>query len=253
MVQVLSRAMTGPAVEELQLRLAGFRGTRWDGFYGPDTELQVITFQKDYMKMATPSGICDNETFLALERFAKEFPIDFQLLRCPCQQCQGFGKNQFKDQYLHGKPPTEANLMYEYPGLHKAILHTYRAAQFYAKPAGFDLPIITSGYRCWNYNRQKGRNTTNHLGKALDIDFPLKSGEDKRDDTRRCDAFRILLSEKCYFQLGWNTNNIKSLEPSNLAPTWVHLDVRCYDRPYLADRFFVKSLEELDSFELKPL
>ena len=34
----LSRGTTGPDVVELQIRLAGFRGTMWDGIFGPGTE-----------------------------------------------------------------------------------------------------------------------------------------------------------------------------------------------------------------------
>lgn len=250
--EILSKGAPSWAVEELQLRLAGFRGTLWDGIYGPGTELQVITFQKDYMNMENPSGICDQKTFQALDRFAKEFPIDFQSLLCPCQQgeCQGFGQAQFCHQYLPGQECSERFHMQEYPGIHKAILHAYRAAQFYTKMAKFCKPNITSGYRCWNFNKQKKRNTTNHLGKALDIDFPLQPGEDKRDDFLRCNAVRAVLVEKCNFQIGWSAKNIKALEPSDIAPTWVHMDVRCYDSKYLEERFFVKTLEALDKHEL---
>lgn len=35
----LQRGDKGANVEELQLRLAGFRGTVWDGDFGPGTEL----------------------------------------------------------------------------------------------------------------------------------------------------------------------------------------------------------------------
>ena len=40
----------GADVAELQLRLAGFLGTVWDGDFGPNTEKQVKAFQQDYMK-----------------------------------------------------------------------------------------------------------------------------------------------------------------------------------------------------------
>jgi len=248
--QILCKGETGPTVAELQLRLAGFRGTCWDGVYGPGTELQVITFQRDYMKMDNPSGIVAEDTFEALDRFAQEFVIDFSALACPECQCQGFGKNRFHHQYIRGKPRTEQYHKCEYPGVHKAILHTYRAAQFYAKQKGLSLPFISSGYRCWIYNDKKQRSTTNHLGKALDIDFPSKAGEDKRDDCRRCDSFRGILVEKCNFQLGWGANNVKSLEPANIAPSWIHLDVRCYTPNYLADKYFVKTAAQLDSKEI---
>ena len=251
---VLSKDAPNWAIEELQLRLAGFRGTLWDGVYGSGTESQIIAFQKDYMKKDNPSGICDQETLQALDRFAKEFPVNFQssVLLCPCQQgaCKGFGQNQFDQQYLPGQDHTERSHMKEYPGVHKAILHVFRAVQFYAREAGFGQATINSGYRCWNYNKQKKRTTTNHLGKALDVDFPLQAGQSKADDVRHCDAVRAILVEKSNFQIGWSSKNVKALEPSNIAPTWVHMDVRCYESKYLEDRFFVKTLEELDSIKL---
>lgn len=32
---------------------------------------------------------------------------------------------------------------YEYPGIHKVILNTFRAAQFYANQAGHDISYVT--------------------------------------------------------------------------------------------------------------
>lgn len=111
-------------------------------------------------------------------------------------------------------------------------------------------PFISSGYRCWTNNLNRGRTSTNHMGKDIDFDFPLQDGEDKRDDSNRCDRFRGILTEKCYFQIGWGANNRKALEPSTIAPTWIHADVRCYNRKFLDDSYFVKSLDELDSKNL---
>ena len=83
------------------------------------------------------------------------------------------------------------------------------------------------------------------MGKALDGDFSRQPDEDKRDDQNRCDRFRGQLVEKGNFQMGWAASNRKSLEPSSIAPTWIHMDVRQYARRYLADGFFVRSAEEL--------
>ncbi len=205
----LARGSKGVAVEELQIRLAGFRGTVWDGDYGPGTELQVITFQKLYMGLDSPSGVLDQSVFDALNAFAKKFPVDLEKLKCPCGECDGFGQGRFKGEYRQGKPHIEAFYNYEYSGIHKAILQSYRAAQFHAKAEGFDAPFLTSGYRCHVNNQQKGRKSTNHMGKALDCDFPRKPGEDKRDDGIRCDNFRGLLVEKSNFQIGWGGVEIK--------------------------------------------
>ena len=140
--------------------------------------------------------------------------------------------------------------MFEYPGIHKAILQSYRAAQFYAQDPDFGPPFLTSGYRCHVNNKNKGRKSTNHMGKALDCDFSLQEGEDKRDDANRFDKFRGLLGEKSNFQIGWNGGNKKSLEPSNIAPTWVHMDVRSFSKKFLQEKYFVTTEQELDSNDL---
>jgi hypothetical protein len=41
-------------IAELQLKLSWFRGTVWDGNFGPGSELQVMAFQRDVMKITTP-------------------------------------------------------------------------------------------------------------------------------------------------------------------------------------------------------
>ena len=242
----LKRDDKGGGVIELQLRLAGFRGTLWDGDFGPGTELQVVCFQRDYMRESRPSGKVDSATFDALFEFEDEYPVPVALVRCPCGRCDGFGQGRFKDRYAGAK--IERNYQYEYPGIHKAILHSFRGAAFYLERAGFPPPTINSGYRCAVNNEQKGRTSTNHMGKALDVDFPLAAGEDKRDDANRCDKGRGILVELANFQIGWAAGNRKALEPANIAPTWIHMDVRNYDRRYLQNRFFVKPKANAETF-----
>jgi len=239
--KTLRRGASGEDVAELQLRMAGFRGTAWDGDFGPGTELQVMTFQREVMNDQNPDGIVGQQTFRALQQFIQEYPIDFEKLKCSCGSCDGFGNGLHKGEYRTGKPEVERYYLYEYPGIHKAILHTCRAVLFYSDRLGFPKPILTCGYRCHENNRQKGRTSTNHMGKAIDFDFPLKSGDDKRDDRSRCDEFRGRMVEFANFQIGWGAANRKALEPSNIAPTWIHMDVRNYDRDYLKDSYFIKS------------
>ena len=240
----LNKGLRGADVTELQMRLAGFRGTLPDGIFGSGTELQVVNFQRDYMNLSETTGIADQETMAAIEEFAREHPLDFDVLRCPCGVCSGFGQGRFKRSYRSGKPKIEAYYRYEYPGIHRMLLWAVRALYFYMKEFDF---IITSGYRCGVNNEQKGRSSTNHHGKALDLDVALMPGEDKRDDMNRCEMIRGLLVEHSSAQIGWSAQNRKSLEPANIAPTWVHYDVRSYERVYLADRYFCTSPEELDS------
>jgi hypothetical protein len=242
----LARDDSGNEVRDLQLRLAGFRGTVWDGQFGPGTELQVISFQRDYMEMGSPDGVVGPNTIKALNQFARDYPVRFAKLKCPCGTCEGYGQKRFKKKYRNGRQGVERYHRYEYPGIHKAILNTFRAAQFYLHKAGFDLPYLTSGYRCWINNEQKGRSSTNHMGKALDCDFQLGAGEDKRDDINRCNSARSILVEKCNFQIGWSGKNQKSLEPSNIAPSWIHMDVRSFASDYLKDEYFVTSAADLN-------
>jgi len=281
-----SKLMQGKDVEELQLRLAGFAGTDWDGKFGKNTKKQVELFQKEYMKMQKPTGIVEatgkkkTDTFKALDRFAKEFPIDFggKLLcqfKVPSSKikvctCGGFGQQRFKKIYKSGRTllwnreskKVESHVerihQYEYPGIHKAILHSYRALLFFvASNPRFKSPRINSGYRCHiNNAKPTKRNSTNHMGKALDIGFGGPSAE----QWKICNEARDLLVNKSNFQIRWTTRNKKSLEPgvknarlhkhkgdSFAASTWVHMDVRNFEAKYLEDRFFVKSLEELDN------
>ena len=127
--------------------------------------------------------------------------------------------------------------------VHRAILHAYRAAAFYLARYELGDVLLTSGYRCWVRNEQRGRTSTNHMGKALDCDFPAVAGEDKRDDQQRCDRARAILVDKCGFQICWSATDRKALEPANIAPTWIHMDVRCYRPRYLTDGWFVSDAE----------
>jgi hypothetical protein len=248
--KTLKRGDTGVDVVELQMRLSGFRGTAWDGDYGPGTEMQVITFQRDYMGMDCPTGIADANVFHAIKQLAQEYPLDFGKLKCTCGECSGFGNGQYKGQYRDNRVGVEQRHMYEYPGIHKAILHAFRGASFYCEQAGLGRAFITCGYRCWVNNNQRGRKSTNHMGKAIDIDFPMKPGDDKEDDKKRCNMARSIMADKCNFQIGWSGFNQKALEPENIAPTWVHMDVRQYKPQYLDDKFFVTNSDDLDAINI---
>lgn len=240
--QTLGRDAVGDDVVELQMRLAGFRGTIPDGDFGPGTERQVRAFQRDVMKIAAPTGEADSETFDAIAGFGRKNPIDFEALGCRCGVCDGFGQGKSKDQYRADKPKVEAFHLYEFPGIHRMLLWALRAVFFYLPD---DKIVITSGYRCHENNKQNGRKSTNHHGKAVDIDI-VGGSVDKRQDMIRCNRVRGLIVEVSNAQIGWGARNRKSLEPANIAPTWVHYDVRSYDRKYLADKYFCRNAAQLD-------
>lgn len=242
--RALKRGCKGPDVVELQVRLAGFRGTVPDGDFGPGTERQVMSFQRDFMRMREPTGVADRKTFLAIDRFARAYPIDFDKLRCPCGRCGGFGSGQFRGEYIEGKPRTEAFHRYEYPGVHRMLLWAVRAARFYM---GEGQLVITSGYRCVQDNANHRRTTTNHHGKAIDVQFAPGSGPRGKVTAEDCDAARGRIVETADAQVGWGARNRKALEPANIAPTWVHYDVRCYEPKYLGDEMFCTTLAGLDN------
>ena len=237
----LARNDKGDDVVELQMRLAGFKGTVPDGEFGPGTETQVKTFQRDWMKMAQPTGRVDEATFDAIDEFAAAHPVDFASLKCKCGTCSGFGQGKFKDKYWQGNSE-EKFYRYEYPGIHRMLLWTYRAAMFYAKAKGWQLRL-NSAYRCSVDNQQHKRKSTNHSGKAIDMDVVGVSGE---ADRKRSNELRQLMVDTANAEIGWGARNKKALEPADIAPTWVHLDVRCYDRKYLDDKYFVRDQAELD-------
>ena len=241
----LRRDCEGPDVQELQIRLAGFRGTLPDGEFGPGTERQVLNFQRDYMKLAQPSGRADLKTLRAIDEFAARYPIDFEELRCPCGKCGGFGAGKNKGKYKAGEPQVEQYNLYEYPGVHRMLLWAVRAVFFYMPEHKF---TINSGYRCSVDNALHERTSTNHHGKAIDIDIALKAGECNVDDRRKCQSVRGRIQETADAQIGWGAKNRKSLEPADIAPTWVHYDVRCYEPKYLGDKFFCTTLGQLDDF-----
>lgn len=183
-------------VERIQIILAGFGGTTWDGVMGPKTIKQIKQFQQDYMGDEHPDGVAGPKTKAAMCEFITKYPVDFEKLKCPNCSCGGFD----------GK------------GIHEVLIYTLKAIQFYVGDV-----IITSGYRCKLNNKKHGRRTTNHMGNA--VDFVAKNRE--------------TIIYKCNCQIGWGKRNMKSVEPRELSPTWVHLDVREYDAQYLQPRYYI--------------
>jgi len=79
------------------------------------------------------------------------------------------------------------------------------------------------------------------------INAALLPGESKRDDLAKCDAIRGRIVESANAQIGWTASNPKSFEPSDIAPTWVHYDVRSFEPKYLKNEWFCKNLKGLDN------
>jgi hypothetical protein len=246
--RILKKDDSGDDVQELQIRLSGFSGTVPDGEFGPGTESQVLQFQR--IMNIEPSGIVDEQTFQAIDFLSYKYPIDFNKLKCPCGVCKGFGQGLYKGEYLPDKPKIEQYYLYEYPGIHRVILWSFRALMLYMPNKKF---FITSGYRCSVRNDQMKRTSTNHKGKAIDVDIELSPNEDKQNDLLNCNQARSTAEIYSKAQIGWSSANLKSLEPKDIAPTWIHYDVRSYEPKYLEDRFFCRNSQELDGIKFTKL
>jgi hypothetical protein len=257
----------GSVASELRIRLAGFGGLLPGDVVDATTVKAIEQFETDVMGR-TPTGKVDVEFARRLDKFALEYPIPFaSQLACTCKVCGGFGMGRHKGEYSekYAKSKNEAGNQYEYPGIHRSLLWAARALMFYAtkdKPDSLRFIQFSSGYRCHDNNRQSGRKTTNHMGKAVDIQFgrqvkgkwQLAEPAPRHDDA---DTGREIAKERMRAQVGWGETDRFSLEPggdgTGHAPTWVHLDVRTWSKIHLADDFFTSITRGLDGRPMEEL
>ncbi len=248
---------TGPLIEELNVRLMGFGGTVSPGVpfnqFTARTEAAVRQFQRDVMGVGPTGKVCGG--FLrALDSFRERYPVSLTAMRCRCGHCSGFGngyrdskavrmfKNAAKETPYHGT---------EFPGMHRALLWSMKAALFYVsvtdKALGYKFLRVSSGYRCWHDNKAHSRKSTNHMGNALDLQFT------KGASTTRCagadvDALRAkVFVKRLGAQLGWPESNLISLETAQQGATsWVHFDVREFDASYKDSRYYAVTQAAVD-------
>jgi len=321
---IIQKGDKGKVVEELQIRITGFGGCLATVTFDDQTEKCVKQFQTDYMERTGDeiSGIVDVETMEAIDKLGKDYPVNFDDLKCTSCTCSGFGQGRYKDKTFdsekikkfqkdtmsftdseadglletkkqHGHNPpinlkatswwifendginfpqsynkdmassaNESGNHYEYPGIHRSLLWAVRGIMFYLKKSyeqdKLSVGEISSGYRCWENNKSNRRTSTNHMGKAIDLwinkngSRPIAFNEKKA----ACDKVRELVETKMNGQVRWANTDRISLEPGTTgwATTWVHLDVRTYNRrKYLKDSFFCKKLADLNGKPLKEL
>jgi peptidoglycan hydrolase-like protein with peptidoglycan-binding domain len=263
--KVIKKGAKGDIVVEINIRLSGFGGGVPSDVFDEFTEVKVKQFQKDYMKIKTPSGEVDEETASKIDEFGQKFTVDFDRLKCLCGKCGGFGKgrhkNDFfekKDKYGNPKQHTEATHRYEYPGMHRSLLWAVRGLEFHLdKETLFSAKIdkFSSGYRCNDHILTIQRQTVNHMGKAVDIHFSTKIGQtwitskNDKDNNDLCEEIRkiCLKSSVLNAQMEWGSLNRFSLESTvDGAKTWVHADVRMFEKKYLEDKFFCKNIQEMN-------
>ena len=228
--KVLRIGDTGSDVVEMQRMLIGWGSKAQpvvlDGIFGTTAESALKRFQSAHN--LTPTGIYDELTDNECNQEVARHAFPLENCKCPCGECGGFGQAQFENEYILGKPAVEAYYRYEYPGIDETLIWAVRALMH---RAGIPKIIITSGYRCWIYNKQTGRNTTNHLGKAIDF-ISVRAGEHNRNihqkiECPECARVRRIGIEECGFQPGWTYVNRVSFEmPIHGAYTWIHIDTR---------------------------
>lgn len=262
-------------IREVNIRLAGFGGNVPTDYFDDRTEQMIKQFQRDYMKVSE-TGVIDESVLNAIDDFQQKYPISSSIwnsLKCSCESkgklstslinqikeinnCGGFG-----DRTGNNTLPEQTN-KYEYPGIHRSLLNALRALFFYLdRQDEYQFALISSGYRC----RFKQYSTTNHQGKAIDIQFNKGSWQ-IRSKLYKNIAPLLDIKEKFFekylnTQTRWATKNLFSLEPIGLNKdnsiiskshtySWIHLDVRTFDKGYLADEFFCKNISELNQEKL---
>ncbi|OXA69655.1 hypothetical protein B0A58_15335 [Flavobacterium branchiophilum NBRC 15030 = ATCC 35035] len=233
-------------IREINIRLAGFGGNVPTDEFTDRTEKMIKQFQRDYMKVPETGKVCGN-VLKAIDEFSTKYNFTFDQVKCKCGTCTGFGDNSNKGLYLKNLKD-EGHHRYEYPGLHRSLLSSVRAVIFYlAKDGRFSLNKINSGYRCRFHEEYLKKPTTNHMGKALDLHFNDSKGKRTRTtadmNTIRKDVFNKYLGAKW----DWKEGNIFNLESEAVgALTWVHYDVREFSSIYHDDKYFVKTLADLN-------
>ena len=253
----------GPLIEEINLRLMGFGGTATLGKafdeFTAKTEAAVKRFQQDYMGVVGTGKVC-SAVLSALDEFRTKHPVDFSAMRCVCGHCKGFGRGDKTSQKagFKNKKGTGWADGIEYPGIHRALIWSFRAALFYTSvkdtALGYRFLRISSGYRCWMDNKAQGRWSTNHMGNALDLQF--RKGTAKT----RCAGVDVdNLRSKVFIarmgaQLSWPNKNKLSLEPASAGATsWVHMDVREFEGGLKAERYYATSQAMADGSPLMGL
>ncbi|MCG8210912.1 peptidoglycan-binding protein [Tenacibaculum finnmarkense] len=256
-------------IQEINIRLAGFGGNVPTKKFTPRTVTMIKQFQKDYMEIEPTGNIC-GDTLKAIDEFSEKFDVSSTVwgqLDCSCtgkgtkkhnklnnkeeqNNCNGWGDKSGKNTYkssIH----TEAMHKYEYPGIHRSLLFGLKTLLFYmSKQSDYEFGHISSGYRC----RFKQYKTTNHQGKAIDIQFNKGSwkirGKQNKNLAELKEIKKIIFTKKFNAKTNWTNVNHFSLEPIGMSNgntwSWIHMDVRKFNSDFLKDEFFCKDKSSLN-------
>ncbi len=267
--KVLKKGDKNELVREINIRLAGFGGNVPTDEFTQRTVDMVKQFQKDYMKVEQTGVVC-GKMFKAIDEFSEKYDISKTIwgqLDCSCtgkgtnkynklngkkelNNCSGWGDKSGKSTYK-SITHSEAMHKYEYPGIHRSILFALKTILFYLDSNNnYSFAHISSGYRC----RFKGYTTTNHQGKAIDIQFNKGDWEIRGQVHKNIAPLKDIKNKifnKLNAKTSWTDKNQYSLEPIGLnadntkingghTHSWIHMDVRKFDAVYLKDTYFCK-------------
>lgn len=237
-------------IKEINIRLAGFGGNIPTSKFTDRSERMVKQFQRDYMKVPETGKVCGN-VLRSIDDFCSKWVEQISTYKCLCHasdskvkianRCAGYGKGKKN----------------EHPGEHRSLLWGVSALKYYlSQQKTYKYRKTSAGYRCWAHNDSMLRTSTNHMGKAVDIQFTegayVISGKvDKNLKPLRNirDQFYIkyLKAEE-----GWIIKSIKNnyrLEPigtgKDQSYSWIHMDVALFEPAYLKDEFFTKKQESI--------
>lgn len=247
-------------IREVNIRLSGFGGNVPTDEFTDRTEKMIKQFQRDYMQVPETGKICGN-VLSAIDDFCNKWSEKISEYTCLCKnvnsitsKCSGFGKGRYNGEYSSSSK-IERYHKYERPGIHRSLLWGTSALRFYlSKQDVYKHLWKTAGYRCWEHNNSVPRKSTNHMGKAVDIQFS-KNGHTIAGKIASNLPLLREINEKFYSKYlnakyQWvNGKNNFSIEPIGLGKdhtySWIHLDVREFDNEYLDDKYFVKTQEKI--------
>ncbi len=232
-------------IREVNIRLAGFGGNVPTDEFTDRTEKMIKQFQRDYMEAPETGKICGN-VLKAIDNFSNKWYEKIINYKCLCHASDS--KVEIKNRCLgYGKEKKD-----EHPGMHRTLLWGISALKFYiSKQTKYQYNSTSAGYRCWAHNDSVPRTSTNHMGKAVDIQF---SNDKDKISGKSNDNITPLkeIRDKFYIKFlkaeeGWSipsVNNNYRLEPIGMGKdqsySWIHMDVSLFKTEYLKDSYFIK-------------
>lgn len=249
-------------IREINIRLAGFGGNVPTDKFTDRTEKMIKQFQRDYMKVPETGKVCGN-VLKAIDEFSNKWEEKISDYTCLCKnvssirnKCSGFGKGRYEGEYVSSSK-IERYHKYERPGMHRSLLWGTSALRFYlSKQNVYKYLWKTAGYRCWEHNNSVPRKSTNHMGKAVDIQFSKNGetigGQDRTNLPKLNEIYNKFYAKYLDAKYQWvDGKNNFSIEPIGMGKdqtySWIHLDVREFDNEYLDDKYFVKSQEKISN------